>query len=135
MAALGLACKKHGCDIHAYGLMTHHVHLFITPHQEHGLGKALQMLGRYYVQYYNYRYQRTGTLWEGRYKRRAAYRQLFKHAISAKNMSEIREAINKAWVLGDARFKQEIQKRVKRRVEPTARGGDRRSEQFKINRV
>ena len=65
---LQLACKKHGCDVHAYVLMTNHVHLLITPHQEQSLGKTLQMLGRYYVQYYNYRYQRTGTLWEGRYK-------------------------------------------------------------------
>ena len=68
-------------------------------------------------------------------KRRAAYRQLFKHAISAKNMSETREAANKAWVLGDARFKQDIQRRLKRRVEPAAKGGDRRSEQLKINRI
>ena len=63
-----MACKKHSCDVHAYVLMTNHVHLLITPRQEQSLGKALQVLGRYYVQYYNYRYQRTGTLWEGRYK-------------------------------------------------------------------
>jgi len=62
------ACDKHACDIHAYVLMTNHVHLLITPQDEQGLGKTLQMLGRYYVQYYNYSYQRTGTLWEGRYK-------------------------------------------------------------------
>lgn len=48
--------------------MTNHVHLLITPQDEQGLSKTLQMLGRYYVQYYNYSYQRTGTLWEGRYK-------------------------------------------------------------------
>ena len=36
--------------------------------REDGLSKVMQMLGRYYVQYYNYTYQRTGTLWEGRYK-------------------------------------------------------------------
>jgi len=40
----------------------------ITPHLEQSLGKAMQMLGRYYVQYYSYCYQRTGTLWEGHYK-------------------------------------------------------------------
>jgi putative transposase len=48
--------------------MTNHVHLLITPHLEQSLGKAMQMVGRYYVQYYNYCYRRTGTLWEGRYK-------------------------------------------------------------------
>lgn len=62
------ACDKHDCDIHAYVLMTNHVHLLITPQTEHGIGKVMQMLGRYYVQYFNHTYQRTGTLWEGRYK-------------------------------------------------------------------
>jgi putative transposase len=62
------ACDKHQCDLHAYVLMPNHVHLLITPHTEEGLGKAMQMLGRYYVQYFNHCYNRTGTLWEGRYK-------------------------------------------------------------------
>jgi putative transposase len=62
------ACTKHACSLHAYVLMTNHVHLLITPHSETSLSKALQMLGRYYVQYFNYCYRRTGTLWEGRYK-------------------------------------------------------------------
>ena len=62
------AAKKHQCDIHAYVLMTNHVHLLVTPHTEDGISKMIQMLGRYYVQYYNYTYRRSGTLWEGRYK-------------------------------------------------------------------
>ena len=62
------SAKKHQCDIHAYVLMTNHVHLLVTPHTENGIGKMMQMLGRYYVQYFNHRYHRTGTLWEGRYK-------------------------------------------------------------------
>ena len=62
------ACDKHECDLHAYVLMTNHVHLLMTPHTEQGIGKVMQMLGRYYVQYFNHTYQRTGTLWEGRYK-------------------------------------------------------------------
>ena len=62
------AVIKHDCDVHAYVLMTNHVHLLITPHTEQGIAKAVQMLGRYYVQYFNYTYNRTGTLWEGRYK-------------------------------------------------------------------
>jgi len=65
---LQMAAEKHGCAIHAYVLMTNHVHLLLTPQQADGIGKLMQMLGRYYVQYYNYTYQRTGTLWEGRYK-------------------------------------------------------------------
>lgn len=62
------ASKKHQCDIHAYVLMTNHVHLLVTPHTENGISKMMQMLGRYYVQYFNYMHNRTGTLWEGRYK-------------------------------------------------------------------
>ena len=68
LKTLKKACAKHDCDVHAYVLMTNHVHLLITPHKKDGLSKAIQMLGRYYVQYFNYTYQRTGTLWEGRYK-------------------------------------------------------------------
>jgi len=65
---LGDACKKYDCDIHAYVLMTNHVHLLLTPHSENGISKVMQYIGRYYVQYFNFQYQRTGTLWEGRYK-------------------------------------------------------------------
>jgi putative transposase len=62
------ACIKHQCEIHAYVLMTNHVHLLITPHTEDGISKTMQMLGRYYVQYFNFTHKRTGTLWKGRYK-------------------------------------------------------------------
>ncbi|MFT5739991.1 MAG: putative transposase [Gammaproteobacteria bacterium] len=65
---LSYAIEKHGCIIHAYVLMTNHVHLLITPSFEHSISKAIQTLGRYYVQYFNQRNRRTGTLWEGRYK-------------------------------------------------------------------
>lgn len=65
---LHAAAVKHECSIHAYVLMTNHVHLLVTPGTEDGIGKMMQMLGRYYVQYYNYCYRRTGTLWEGRYR-------------------------------------------------------------------
>ncbi len=62
------AAKKYQCDIHAYVLMTNHVHLLVTPHTEQGISKMIQMLGRYYVQNFNYTYCRSGTLREGRYK-------------------------------------------------------------------
>ena len=65
---LKLACDKHECELHAYVLMTNHIHLLLTPHKEDGLAKTLQMVGRYYVQYFNFTYRRTGTLFEGRYK-------------------------------------------------------------------
>ena len=65
---LAEAAEKHLCQIHAYVLMTNHVHLLVTPETENGISKMMQVLGRYYVQYFNYKYRRTGTLWEGRYK-------------------------------------------------------------------
>lgn len=158
------------------------------------------MLGSYYVQYYNYCYRRTGTLFEGRYKatlidsesylltcmryielnpvragmasdpadypwssypynalgqadelvvqhpeyqrlgasdesRQLAYRALFNHHLSEQCITDIREATNKSWVLGNDHFKQRIQDQLNRRAEPKARGGDRKSEQFKINQI
>ncbi|MCK9195000.1 MAG: transposase [Nevskia sp.] len=62
------AADRHECDVHAYVLMTNHVHVLMTPHQSGGIGKVLQSVGRRYVQYVNTQYRRTGTLWEGRYK-------------------------------------------------------------------
>jgi putative transposase len=62
------AGEKHQLEIHAYVLMTNHVHLLVTPRTGQAVSKAIQMLGRCYVQYFNYTYNRTGTLWEGRYK-------------------------------------------------------------------
>lgn len=56
------------CAIHAYVLMTNHVHLLVTPESETGTAKLMQALGRRYVQYINRSYRRTGSLWEGRYK-------------------------------------------------------------------
>ena len=62
------AADRHDCTIHAYVLMTNHVHLLMTPAHQDSIGKTLQSLGRRYVQYFNWTQRRTGTLWEGRYK-------------------------------------------------------------------
>jgi len=60
--------QRFGCAIHAYVLMTNHVHLLITPDDERGPARMMQAVGRRYVRYINECYRRTGTLWEGRYK-------------------------------------------------------------------
>jgi putative transposase len=57
-----------GCEIHAYVLMTNHVHLLVTPTATGQVARMMQALGRRYVRYVNDRHHRTGTLWEGRYK-------------------------------------------------------------------
>ncbi len=48
--------------------MTNHVHLLCTPQQSGAVSLMIQSVGRWYVQYFNYKNQRSGTLWEGRYK-------------------------------------------------------------------
>lgn len=60
--------RRFGCAVHAYVLMTNHVHLLLTP--EHADSAALMMkhLGQRYVQYVNRTYRRSGTLWEGRFR-------------------------------------------------------------------
>jgi len=66
--ALRAALDKFGGRVHAYVLMTNHVHLLITPDREHALSEIMQSIGRRYVRYVNKKYGRAGTLWEGRFK-------------------------------------------------------------------
>ncbi len=62
------AAKRHGLAIHAYVFMTNHIHLLASPATEQSVPKTMQSVGRRYVQYFNFRHQRSGTLWEGRYR-------------------------------------------------------------------
>ena len=62
------AADSCGCEIHAYVLMTNHVHLLLTPERADSVRRLFQSLGRHYVRYVNETYQRHGGLWEGRYK-------------------------------------------------------------------
>lgn len=187
------AAKRMGCDIHAYVLMTNHVHLLATQRVPGGLSKVMQSVGRRYVRYFNLTQRRTGTLWEGRYKatlidsehylltcmrymemnpvraamvsdpadypwsshgihadgaasslttphplylglgatpelRQTAYRALFLHAQDESAVAAIRDATNKAWVLGSDRFKEDVARLTARRIEPAPRGRPRKQE-------
>lgn len=62
------ALGETGCALHAYVLMTNHVHLLLTPRKAASVPRLLISLGRRYVQYINKTYKRTGTLWDSRYK-------------------------------------------------------------------
>lgn len=62
------AAEQNQVAIHAYVLMTNHVHLLVTPAQTHSIAHMMQDTGRKFVRYINKRYKRTGSLWEGRYK-------------------------------------------------------------------
>jgi putative transposase len=189
---------KEGVAIHAFVLMTNHVHLLLTPQSENGVSRMMQTQGRRYVRYFNHMHGRSGTLWEGRYKstlvdsenyllkvyryielnpvranmvehaseypwssyqgnaagkeialltphecymtlgataqeRQASYRLLFRGLMPEQDLTEIRDATNRGWVLGEDRFKQQIEKATGRRASPLGRGGDRKSERFREN--
>ncbi len=65
---LKAAAKKNSVKIHAFVLMTNHVHLLVSGQNKNDVPNMMQSLGRSFVRYINIIYQRTGTLWEGRYK-------------------------------------------------------------------
>jgi putative transposase len=65
---LGEALAEQECELHAFALMTNHVHLLITPKRAGRIPRLIMSLGRRYVQYINRTYKRTGTLWNSRYK-------------------------------------------------------------------
>ena len=59
---------KYEVHVHAWVFMTNHVHLLVTPGTENSVSSMMQSLGRSYVRYFNQTYQRSGTLWEGRFR-------------------------------------------------------------------
>lgn len=62
------ASDTSGVRVHAFALMTNHVHLLVTPETAKSLPRMMQAVGSSYVPYFNKRHQRSGTLWEGRYR-------------------------------------------------------------------
>ncbi|MCU7915135.1 MAG: transposase [Candidatus Thiodiazotropha sp. (ex Gloverina cf. vestifex)] len=184
---LGECAQKYMVAIHAWVFMTNHVHLLVTPSTPDGASKVMQTLGRYYVRYFNHTYQRTGTLWEGRFKssvvdedeyllvcqryielnpvragmvsapeeyywssyranglgqqikiwtphhiyqklgrtvteRAKAYRELFTGHLDSEILNQIRNTANQGMVLGNDRFKREVEVLSGRRVIPLKRG-------------
>lgn len=193
--SLKSAATRYGCRIHAYVLMTNHVHLLLTPEAGESPSAVLQSVGRRYVHYVNHAYRRTGTLWEGRFKsslidseryllvcshyielnpvrarmveqpgefrwssyrhnalgqsdplltphplyarlgadamrRCAAYRAMCNVHIDVTELQAIRGATETGAVLGNDRFKEQIELTLKRRIERLPHGGDRKSEVF-----
>ena len=187
LEALQEAAATHSCLIHAYVLMTNHVHLLVTSERERSLPLMIQAMGRTYVQRLNARYNRTGTLWEGRYKaglvqddryllacqryielnpvragmvlapgeyryssyahhaigtddalvtshacyldlhiepsaRRQTYRALFNDTLTEELLARIRKSTNAGSVIGDSRFRGQIETMLSRTV-PTGKRG------------
>ena len=62
------AADRYSCRIHAYVLMTNHIHLLVTPCLEGAVSSMMQSAGVRYVKFVNRAHDRTGGLWEGRYR-------------------------------------------------------------------
>jgi putative transposase len=62
------ASEQYNCNIHAYVMMTNHVHILLSAADTINISKLSQAVGRKYVPYFNHKYGKTGTLWEGRFK-------------------------------------------------------------------
>jgi len=181
------AARQYDCAVHAYVLMTNHVHMLASAGKPYDLSRMMQHLGRHFVRYINRTYRRSGTLWEGRFKaslvqsegyflrcsryiecnpvragmvrapgeyrwssyrhhafgiadgllsthaqyeqlgdgaeaRQQAYRALFFNELDAKELAEIRSAVNRGWPLGGERFKDEIERALERAARPPKRG-------------
>jgi len=59
---------RYGIAIHAYCLMTYHIHFLVTPGEVDSIFRAMQEIGSRYGYYFNKTYKRSGTVWEGRHK-------------------------------------------------------------------
>jgi putative transposase len=68
IAILGHECERCQLRVHGYALMRTHVHLLATPQHEKSLPQAMKNVGARYAQFFNSRYDRTGGLYEGRYR-------------------------------------------------------------------
>jgi putative transposase len=68
LALLRSSLPKLGCHLHAYCLMTNHIHLLMTPASGKACAALMHRLSQGYAQYFNKKHGRTGTLWEGRFR-------------------------------------------------------------------
>jgi len=58
----------YGVVLHAYALMTNHIHLLLTPSVNDSISRLMRVVGSRYAYYMNKTYRRSGTVWEGRHK-------------------------------------------------------------------
>lgn len=68
-------------------------------------------------------------------ERLKAYRQLFRTRIQEQTLKDIREATNKAWVLGNDRFRTKVERLIARKTVPSSRGGDHKSKNFRDSKI
>ena len=104
------------------GMVAHPAEYPWSSYQYNALGKPIELITPHII------YQGLAKTEKTRQKR---YSALFDKMIPDYTLEEIRDSINRAWVLGDERFKQQIEKQTGRRTSPLTRGGDRRSEEYR----
>ncbi len=68
LGLLSEGAQFYGVEVHAWVLMTNHVHILATPTSDRSISKLMQHVGSHYTRYFNRLYNRSGTLWEGRFK-------------------------------------------------------------------
>jgi putative transposase len=106
------------------GMVAHPAEYPWSSYQCNALGKPIELITPHLL------YQALAKTEKTRQKRYAA---LFNKIIPDYTLEEIRQSINRAWVLGDERFKHQIEKQTGRRAAPLTRGGDRRSDEYRAN--
>lgn len=112
---LGEALKKEHCALHAYALMTNHVHLLVTPDQADAISRLIIALGRrFYL-----------AIVRDNDERRVAYRDLFRAQLNRKAIDDIRLALNQNQPLGDSRFYAKVETATGQRREARPRGRPR----------
>jgi len=60
--------KRHACAIHAYVLMTNHVHLLVSPPNIPSISRLMRDVNQIFGQYLNRKNDRCGSVWQGRFK-------------------------------------------------------------------
>lgn len=103
------------------GMVSHPAEYPWSSYQGNSLGKPIKLLTPHGV------YQRLGNSCR---ERQAVYRGLFRSQIPEWTLKQIRIAANKCWVLGNNRFKEQIERQLGRKLPPFERGGDRKSEKY-----
>ena len=68
LAALRIVCVRYLLEVHAYALLSNHFHLVATPRTPHATSDVMRAMGSKYVRYFNRKYGRTGTLYDGRFR-------------------------------------------------------------------
>lgn len=100
LSDLELFAGRFGCSVHAYCLMTNHLHLFMTPHTAEACARVMKNTAQCHVQRINKRLDRTGTLWEGRFYScpvpteryaLACYRYVERNPVEARMVQHARE--------------------------------------------